>query len=118
METQNNKELIAFLEVDLKYCTMAELATGMNLYFIKVTPIQGVHRIYFKFFNDLDAAVDFFYVKHKLNNLRVSSLSTAVAKFQWNLHTVNIYDINSVLSKFALENLEDPERDPEKEVKI
>jgi hypothetical protein len=118
METKKNRELIAFLEVDLEIAADAELKTGMDLYFIKVTPTEGIKRVYFKFFNDIDAAIDFFYVKHRLANLKGFYLSTAVARFQWNNRRINLYDVNKVLSTTALEKLENSERDQEWEVSI
>jgi hypothetical protein len=87
--------IVAFLESELKQANEVEAITGMDLYFIR-SGASGVTRIYYKFFNDLDSAVDFFYVKKKLRIVNVSGYSNCLMKFGFYLKFITVYNIETV----------------------
>ena len=102
--------IVAFIEVDHKIASDLELETGMSLYFIRSTE-SALTRIYYKFFNDIDSATTFFFVKHKLRIIPVSSFSRCLMKFAYDLHTINVYYVENVFSTIeSYELLEKLER--------
>jgi hypothetical protein len=102
--------IVAFIEVDHKVAADLELETGMSLYFIR-SAVSGLTRIYYKFFNDIDSATEFFFVKHKLRIIPISSYSRCLMKFAYDLQTINVYDVENVFSTIeSYELLEKLER--------
>ena len=95
--------IIAFIEIDHRKANDLEITTGMNLFFMRSTA-SGLTRIYYKFFNDIDSAVDFYFVKKKLRIINVSAFSNCLIKFAYDLHTINVYDVEDVFR--TIENYE------------
>lgn len=87
--------IVAFVQSELKEAKDLEAVTGMDLHFISKRS-TGICRIYYKFFNDIDAATDFFFNKHKLKIVNTSGFSNCLMKFAYDLKFITIYDIEQV----------------------
>jgi hypothetical protein len=87
--------IVAFLESALNEAKDIEATTGMDLYFVS-TKKGSICRIYYKFFNDIDAATRYFFVEKNLRIINTSIYTNCLMRFAYNLKFIVVYDIEQV----------------------
>jgi len=87
--------IVAFLESQLNEAKDIEAATGMDLYFVSTTK-GSICRIYYKLFNDIDAATRYFFVEKNFRIINTSVYTNCLMRFAYNLKFIVVYDIEQV----------------------